>query len=338
MIICTNVPGKLFIAGEYAVTSGAPAILSPVPRYLSVTLKSNPHGRITSAHFKEAILWERQGESLVGDINKHPIIAQTIKIVSSYVNDHTCTWDIAIASDLDDVETGKKYGLGSSGALTVALVEALLQFYKRDYDGLLLYKLSCLVHIALKSNGSFGDIATSAFKTAIVYRKFDDVWLQEQEISISELVNMEWHNLQIEPITLPKKHVFLVGWSGTPASTEQLVADIKQLKNTPEYEHFVANSTHCVNAFVDALKKEDINGIAHNIRTNRTLLQQLSCNLETPLLTTLCNIAEEHHAASKVSGAGGGDCGICFTSLENIPAIQNAWQQNGIQPLFTLQP
>lgn len=336
MMICTSVPGKLFIAGEYAVTSGAPAILSPVPRYLSVTLKSSPNGRITSSHFKEPVLWKRQGETLVGDINKHPIIAQTIKTVSHYVNDHTNTWDIAITSDLDDVQTGKKYGLGSSGALTVALVEALLQFYKHDYDALLVYKLACLAHMSLKSNGSFGDIATSAFKTTIIYQKFDDVWLQEQELSISELANMDWHNLKIEPIAFPKNTVFLVGWSGTPASTEQLVADIKQFKNATEYAQFVANSTQCINDFIDAIRQESATGMAHSIRTNRVLLQQLSKHLETPALATLCNIAEEHHAASKVSGAGGGDCGICLTTHEHMNAIKEAWQRNGIQPLFTL--
>lgn len=336
MVITTTAPGKLFIAGEYAVTSGAPAIISPVPRYLTITLKSSPQGRITSSQFDSAVLWEWHDGELVGDINKHPIIAQTIRTVCAYVNDDTSTWDIAITSDLDDVKTGQKYGLGSSGALTVALVEALLRFYEKDYDALLLYKLSCLAHMALNSHGSFGDIATSAYKTAIVYQKFDETRLQEQDRSISELVNMPWHNLRIERLTLPTNTVFLVGWSGTPASTEQLVADVKQLKNTSDYKQFVTNSTLCVNDFIQACHEQDTRRMARCIRTNRMLLQRLSDYLETPTLATLCNIAEQYHAASKVSGAGGGDCGICLTTHDQVSAIQDTWLQNGIQPLFTL--
>ena len=49
MKVVTKVPGKLFLAGEYAVVeSGNPAVIAAVDRYLTVSIESAESGMIHS--------------------------------------------------------------------------------------------------------------------------------------------------------------------------------------------------------------------------------------------------------------------------------------------------
>ena len=56
--------------------------------------------------------------------------------------------------------------------------------------------------------------------------------------------------------------------------------------------------------------------------------------IETASLQLLAKVAFEAGGAGKVSGAGGGDCGIAFaTSVEQADAVRRAWREAGIEPL-----
>ncbi|MBF0780813.1 MULTISPECIES: phosphomevalonate kinase [unclassified Granulicatella] len=338
-------PGKLFIAGEYAVTTGlSPAIISAVPKYLTVSLKKEMTGRISSDKYSQDLHFVRDNNGRIRfEHNRYfAIVQRCIHITEQYLQEHNCftpsLFHIHITSELDDKHTGKKYGLGSSGALSIATIKGLLSFYQHEYSPLLVYKLACLAHLSLKSHGSFGDLAASAFGGLIVYRLFDKQWVQEQwkNFSLSHVLSLEWPNLVIKPLQWPKSTYFLVGWTGSPASTEQLVADIKQTKKNVSYQQFIQNSRHCIACLESALKTGEHDKIAKYIRYNRQLLQGLSKHIETPLLRRLCHIAERYHCASKVSGAGGGDCGICLIQENEHAMIKKCWQQNGIETLFTL--
>lgn len=78
--------------------------------------------------------------------------------------------------------------------------------------------------------------------------------------------------------------------------------------------------------------------IQNEVRYNRQLLHQLSdfsgVQIETPVLTKMCEVAEKFGGAAKTSGAGGGDCGIVLidrrTDLANMLA---QWKVNHIEQL-----
>ena len=80
------------------------------------------------------------------------------------------------------------------------------------------------------------------------------------------------------------------------------------------------------------------------IREARELLRQLGnqneVEIETPQLQVLCDIAEQHGAAAKPSGAGGGDCGIVLTETASaVTPIIEEWSAHGILNLnLTVQP
>lgn len=348
-LIQASAPGKLFVAGEYAVvTNNHPAILVAVNQFITVSLEeAEEQGSIhSSLNGGLPIPWTRQDGKLYIDERENPFIyiTQAVKITDQYVQENgkeLLYFHLTVKSELDDSK-GKKYGLGSSGAVTVATIKALLQFYDLDYTPELIYKLAALAHLSVNSNGSLGDIAASSYTGWIAYSCFDREWVlnQKREKTIQELVHMPWPDLMIESLTLPNEIEFLVGWTGSPASTTLLVDKVNNKRVSLEdfYPQFLKESKDVVDKMIHSFKSKDFSGIQRGIIHNRTLLRDLSqrthVQIETKLLTTLIEIAEQHGGSAKSSGAGGGDCGIVLIeSDKNISSLLSQWEQAGIQPL-----
>ena len=119
-----RVPGKLMLAGEYAVLTGAPAIVTCVDRYVSVGCEpaGGPAGALVLAGFdggshawtivRGAVRWASPSDAtrLVDAVmaQAHPESALRLVVDSSAF-----------------YEDGRKLGLGSSAAVAVALATAL---------------------------------------------------------------------------------------------------------------------------------------------------------------------------------------------------------------------
>lgn len=91
-----------------------------------------------------------------------------------------------------------------------------------------IFKIAALANLAVQDNGSCGDIAASCYGGWIAFSTFDHPWLQEQETqhSISELLALDWPGLSIEPLIAPEDLRLLIGWTGSPASTSDLVDQV----------------------------------------------------------------------------------------------------------------
>ena len=158
-------------------------------------------------------------------------------------------------------------------------------------------------------------------------------------VSVSQLITMEWPQLKITPLTPPPALQLLVGWTGTPASTANLVAQMDHHRVKAVYQQFLTASRQCVNAMIEAFQSGDLPAIQHQLAVNRTLLTKLAAvsgiNIETPTLTRLVEIACRLGAQAKSSGAGGGDCGIALADCHapETSRIAAAWQAAGITPL-----
>ncbi len=86
------------------------------------------------------------------------------------------------------------------------------------------------------------------------------------------------------------------------------------------YSQFLNDSKVCVEQLIWACQNKDIPCIKQAVTRNRYLLRKfsedMSLTIETPLLTELCDSAEENGAVARSSGAGGGDCGICLVDSQ----------------------
>ena len=348
-MISAKAPGKLYVAGEYAVVeTGNPAIIVALDQFVTVTIeKSEKYGSIVSKQYQNsAVQWQRRGGEIVLDNrdNTFNYILSAIRLTEEYaqsLGSKMETYHLKVNSELDSPD-GKKYGLGSSAAVTVATINALCQFYHLPLTKDRLFKLAAIAHLDVQGNGSLGDIAASVYGGWIAYRSFDREWLKSAryEESLTSLIELDWPALDIRPLTPPDNLKLLIGWTGSPASTSRLVDKVafKKGQQLDSYKRFLKASSDCLSDIIGGFESTDLETIKHGISQNRYILQKLSLltqvDIETPLLTKMCDIAERYHVAAKTSGAGGGDCGIMITdrTIDNS-ALLAELQKNGIQIL-----
>lgn len=344
-----SVPGKLFIAGEYAVVEpGHPAIIVAVDQFINVTIEgARKNGSIQSAQYSDLpIRWTRRNGELVLDHRENPFhyILAAIRLTEKYAQEKGTLlsfYDLKVTSELDN-SNGRKYGLGSSGAVTVATVKALNLYYDLKMDRLTQFKIAALAHLTVQGNGSCGDIAASCYGGWLAFSTFDHEWVlrKQQEWTLTQLLTSDWPELSIRPLIVPKSLRLLIGWTGSPASTSDLVDQVYQSKEAKEkgYAKFLADSKDCVNRLIDGFLNEDSRTIKKMITENRKLLVGLSSltgvTIETPALKKLCDLAETYRGAAKSSGAGGGDCGIVIVDQKTgILPLMSAWEKADIIPL-----
>jgi len=349
-LITEQAPGKLYIAGEYAVLEqDCPAILVAVNQFIrvSITKSKSSTGSIHSKQYsQDSIHWVRRGAQMVIDNRDNPFeyILSAINLTERFCLEQHIklrVYDLHVNSDLDSAD-GKKYGLGSSAAVTVATVKAILRFYNVPFSNELVYKLSAISHYSVQGNGSAGDIAASVYGGWIAYQTFDKKWLKREltQKSLSEVVDEAWPGLKIQLLTPPEGMNLLIGWSQKPASTSRLVDETNANKAAlnVEYKQFLQQSRKCVLRMIDGFEQCNIDLIKMQIRVNRKLLQHFAqinqIAIEIPRLSKLINIAESFGGAAKTSGAGNGDCGIVITDEQtNVNELEQQWRKNNVLPL-----
>ncbi|MBF0788266.1 MULTISPECIES: phosphomevalonate kinase [unclassified Streptococcus] len=346
-----SAPGKLYLAGEYAVVeAGYPALIAAVDQCLFAKLRRAEIGSIYSTQQPELeVAWSRRGNQICADFPKpYQLILSSMQVVEDYVRalgvEVDTLYRLEIRSDLDDEQSGTKYGLGSSGAVTVAVVKVLLSYYQQELAPILVYKLAVLAQLRIAMTGSFGDLAASSFGGMVAYHSVDRNWLKAAMTSlpILELVAQDWKELSIQALDLPKGLDLLVGWTGSAASTDQLVASMQDQLNQEAKEaihrQFLRTNRACLEKLIRACQENDKIAVREAIATNRQQLQDFSAGMgmmiETPQLYSLCQLAIDEGAVAKSSGAGGGDCGICLVdSPAQKERIAKAWEEAGITPL-----
>lgn len=347
-----SVPGKLYIAGEYAVVEpGHLAIVAAVDQFITVTIKkAEQNGSIQSQQYSELpVRWTRRNGELVLDQRENPFhyILAAIRLTEHYAQEkgkELSFYHLKVTSELDS-SSGRKYGLGSSGAVTVATVKALNSFYQLELDPMMQFKIAALAHLDVQGNGSCGDIAASCFGGWIAFSTFDHDWVKEEKKKrlLSELIENKWPKLSIESLETPKNMRLLIGWTGTPASTSDLVDQVKQSKQSESnkqkaYENFLGDSHSCVKKMIEGFLSGNVRIIKKMMIENRRLLGNLAkttgVRIETPALKQLCDLAETYGGAAKSSGAGGGDCGIVIADQKTgILPLMSKWEEVGITPL-----
>ena len=354
--VVARAPGKLYIAGEYAVVEpGHRAVLVAVNRF--ITLRITPcspaggyAGTIRSQLYDTGSRpWRHRpqdglAEAVGGDDD---YVISAIRVVEALVAEgggRLGSFNLGISSELDEAD-GRKLGLGSSAAVTVATVRAVAGFYGLSLDDSRVYKLAMLASDAVQPIGSGGDIAASAVTGWVDYASPDRVWLRrarqraQARGGTGDLLESDWPGLCLRRLPVPSVRL-QVGWTGTPASTPALVAGVQAGSRGADdvYSSFLRASQDTLASLTTAIEDDDAGQVMSAITRNRVLLVQLGRIsgrvIETPELTRLVEIARDHGAAAKSSGAGGGDCGIALCPPDkDIAAMNSAWRAASIQPL-----
>lgn len=335
-------PGKLFLAGEYAVTQdGYPAIVVPIDRFINIILKkSSDQGYIKSFGDTKVTLVNNGTWSIKENDNRFSYILSALNIWDKYLEvKKNETYQIEITSDLESKD-GVKYGLGSSASVVVALFDALAKINGLELCKEHLFKLSTLASMSHSKYGSFADVACISYEEPIFYRKFNSKYIKRklESTSIKDLVEMRWPNLEIHPFEFPKDWDLHVGWTGKPASSLHLLDKIYEddsFKNL--FIEFIQASFHDIEPILQGFRSEDFLQVQKHINSNGDLIRALGVltkiDIETNALSKLIEIARGIDMASKLSGAGGGDCGIAIADIDNKDILKRKWKEQGIEYL-----
>ncbi|UPQ86059.1 phosphomevalonate kinase [Ignavigranum ruoffiae] len=355
-------PGKLFLMGEYAILNpGHSALLMAVDRYVHCQVDDQDPDQPSQCHSDWPgmdVLWVKKSTSAKLEFKSQNLkawsyVIEAIKLIADLAEIQQLPWrsfNLQIQSDLHN-QAGRKYGLGSSAAVTVAVIGALLKFQglQFNYPALARFKLATLVSIQAGSNGSMADIATSSFGGLIYYQRYDADWLDQQLAagkSLTYLLSEDWPALQIKKLALPSPVQYQIAWTGQPASTQNLVADLKEkLVSQPEPFLRLSQEIHVlVQKAKVALADEATTDFLTLIQANQKVLTQLAISYQLPIISPqLADFLGACYQAGwvgKISGAGGGDCGLAFSQTgQSTERLHQAWQELGIETLnFKLAP
>ena len=188
MNIRVKVPGKLILLGEYAVLEGADALVASVDRCAVVEIFDTDdeicqiYSNLTNESLRFTIDKNGKPRPLQNQADR---LLSKMNFVLTIIN-KTCQYILyfgfSIKSFNLEIDTTQFYinnnrdklGLGSSAALTVALIMALVKFHRADQSLFksknTLFQFACETHyFAQGSLGSGVDIAASVFGGLNIY-------------------------------------------------------------------------------------------------------------------------------------------------------------------------
>ena len=348
-MIEVSTPGKLVISGEWGMLWGNPGIIAAVDSRVFCKVEALA-GKFISFNVEELgvrdIRFSWNGKSLVifplhrTEENKVRFIREAVSTVLNFLFQNGISefrpFKITTRGG------GRKIGFGFSSASTVSVVMAVLEFYGYKATKQEIFKLAAISHF--KAQGMVGsgfDVAAGTFGGVFLYRPFDGKWLRNrltENPGLKILVSDEWPGLEVQALADFPGLEILVGWTGQPASTTRMIEAFNQWsgKNEKECREIFRRISVSVDGLEKAWKDRDKKKIFKSLNANREALVELgkkaSIPIETENLRKLAEIASSAGGAGKLSGAGGGDCGIAVSFDRNVSEkIRSEWEKAGIQ-------
>lgn len=327
------IPGKLFLAGEYAITHpGNTALIATTKTGLSVEIESAAQTSVIHSNTITTDWHFNITETAIVSTDDWRYVRAAVNIMQAYTTTNQfkplSNINVNITSNLNS--PFGKIGLGSSAAVVVGIVEAINAQFNLKLPILTRFKLASLAHLHVQKNGSLGDIAAIMYGGVIAYqspdlssfKQNDENWLRPS------LANKIWPKLHIAQLPWPPKWQLLLGATLESADTKSALEHFILSKQ------FITESQQIVQNLIHTIAQEDYPQLALGLRRNQELLQNsLPTGYITPklahLLESLTNIA------GKISGAGFGDNGFAVLQ-NNAEQLESVWQRYQIvaQPII----
>jgi len=303
-----SAPGKLVLSGEYAVLDGAPAVCMAINRRAKVRITavdgqrhrvSAPGHSSLEGRFvvdDSAIAW-LQGE------DEYRIVDAVWRAVAP-VPMRCLSIELDTRAFVDEA-SGKKIGIGSSAALTVALAAALTQ------SGAVLEPALHAHRVFQGGTGSGVDIATSISGGLIEYRR---------------------NGAAVAPLNWPTGLAYRLVWTGVPASTRVQLDKLEKSGHGASRAALFGAAENMARAWRSAA------AVMSQYPAYIAALQQFSVDHDLGIFDAgheqLVSAAAAAGLVYKPCGAGGGDVGILLgNGDEQLDDFMNGRKGPGCQIL-----
>lgn len=299
--VTASAPGKLMLFGEHAVVYGKPCIVTAVDARIEVIVKKiiKP---ILSINAPEVGVINYKKD--IDKLEKNKKILKGAKFiefaVKNYRNIYGLTSGLAITTKSS---FSSKFGFGSSSAVTVATLKAISELFKKRLSKKQLFDLSYKTILEVQGVGSGFDLASAIWGGTIYF--------------VTGGKNISPINANNLPL--------MVGYTGVKADTSVLVKKVGEFckDNKKETDKIFDLMEVVVEDARKAIVKGNYKKVGSLTNINQGLLDSLGVN--TKELSDLIIAARNSGAyGAKLSGAGGGDCMICFVNSKRKNIVKNA--------------
>ena len=327
--ILVRAPGKLFLLGEYAVLFGGPAIVRAVDRYVIVTIEPLDSVGPTSIEVSSRgasmpplkAVWNGQLD-YASPCPEHELVMTILDALVAHgvVHQHFG----AVKCTIDSRELfhhGQKLGLGSSAAVTHALVKAIVEYASLGTGSVLLPSDFVFnVHRAFQhGRGSGADIGAGVMGGTYSFRRASEHTLPD-----------------MARITLPTKLHMTSIWAGQPASTTQALGSLDDFHTRHPGQFSAAltpilalaeNGTSALQAGDAAYFVSLCDEYGHNLSEfGRTV----GVDIMSSSHQELRQIARSCGVVYKPSGAGNGDFGVGYSlDIKALERFERKAEQAG---------
>lgn len=279
MIYSASAPGSVMLFGEHAVLYGRSAICAAVNQRVFVSLTPRDDREIQ-------LVSDRLGHCR---INLDNLVVQApfefvLTAIAGFQDKIPSGFDVDIKADFPAT-----MGLGSSSAVTVAMIGVLAQWLNLSLSPLELFEAAKAVVVKVQGCGSGADVAAAVFGGLVAYRM---------------------QPTAIKPLMSPADVVLV--YSGAKVPTKTVINHVfeKRLQNLEFFENLFDEMDRCTQEAILALENQQWSRLGELM--NRHQSMQSAMGVSTPLLDQLINelSAQPSIYGAKISGSGLGDCVI----------------------------
>jgi len=274
-------PGKVILLGEHAVVYGRTALAAAIDRYVQVCITSTP----------------RTSENA-----EHAMAAEVLTRATELMSVSPRTFETTISSNLPS-----GVGLGSSAALSVALIRALAQFVGREFDA--------------------AAVCAHAFELEKVFHGFPS-GVDNTVATHGGLIAFRL-NAAVRALSIARPVQLVIALGRTPRRTRAAVTALRarwDAERAP-YECLFDEVDELVTSAEHALGDGDLRILGDLMNANHAVLRRLG--VSTDELDRLVALARAEGAwGAKLTGGGGGGAIICLGDTERLLAAfsQAGWQ------------
>ena len=276
--------GKILLVGGYTVLEhpNRSLILSVKNAFIDVRAKEHNRWVISSDYGR----WEGMDPSAL----ERPFHFVREAILSSGVREPHY---ISISSSIH-FRPGKKLGLGSSAAVTTAIVKALNNRLTEDQ----LFRRAYRAHVLAQGKiGSGFDVAASVFGSIIYTRPYDEYG----------------NGYKVKKVRVPKE-LYMAMYNIKGAGTDTSISASKVMKTVrenPEARTVFDSLANSNEAAIDYFMNHDLEGFLDKLREINELRRRLGLlskvPIEPPELDSIRKKIEEKEFVTVLPGAGGYD-------------------------------
>ena len=284
--VTSSAPGSFMLLGEYGVLHGMPAIVCAVDKRINVTLKPRLDTRI-NIHSDALGDYQTDLNELIVEAPYQFVLAA----IQQYKPKMHRGCDITIESEFSHT-----VGLGSSAAVTVATIAALVTWLEIRTTPFDLMRQGRNVIRACQGTGSGADIAASVYGGAVYY--------QSQPMSAEKL------DVQL-PITMY--------YSGFKTKTADAIEHVtaKFAPYPKMFQQLCTSIGQCATEGMYQIRRKDWSKLGEVMDMQQGLMESLGVSL--PLFQYMTKMLREQKniSGAKISGSGLGDCVIALGKADD---------------------